>query len=143
MRWTEPLAASDRGADSLALDPQVRRGLVEEAAAGFPLEICGVLLGRACGARARATGYAALANVASYPGREYRLDPAELEGYLRADRVIGFYHSHPDGSTILSRLDDHLAWPGWWYVVVGGDPKRTGRLSAWRNGRRGTLYGSE
>lgn len=95
------------------------------AAAAYPYEGCGVLVGIP----------GAVATVAAVrPGRNLRgpddrardryvLDPADiLAAQRQADAagldVVGFWHTHPDHPSRPSQYDADHAWPGYVYVIV-------------------------
>ena len=46
-------------------------------------------------------------------------------------RIVGFYHSHPDGSSKPSRFDRQASWSGYSYVIVSIQPDRSATLSSW------------
>jgi proteasome lid subunit RPN8/RPN11 len=66
----------------------------------------------------------AVRNRAPAPRRERYLIPAEevrrVERVTRAgrDRVVGFFHSHPDRAARPSRLDAQEAWPRFTYLIL-------------------------
>ncbi|MGE5547331.1 MAG: M67 family metallopeptidase [Solirubrobacterales bacterium] len=111
----------------LQIDAALLKSIVDAAEAAYPAEACGLIVGRGKGQLVRVTRVVAAANLlADQPGR-FELDPAvrvALERDLREaggkDRVVGHYHSHPDGSADPSAADragafePELAW-----VIVG------------------------
>ncbi|MBB5687152.1 M67 family metallopeptidase [Sphingobium boeckii] len=76
-------------------------------AAGSPTrEVCGLLLGD----EGRILDVVAAANVAAEPETRFEIDPAILFAAIRAERlggprVIGHYHSHPNGIAAPSQRD--------------------------------------
>ena len=117
----------------LQLTAGVRRDLRRAAEAAYPLEACGALLG----AGARVTDIRPLPNRSSEADRSYEISPSDLEPLLRDDvsggpSVIGFYHSHPDADTQPSSRDQELAWPDYWYLIVGVDDGVATSHSSWR-----------
>ena len=108
--------------------------LLAEAAAAHPLEACGLLLGQG-GVISAAVP---VRNVHPDPARHFELDPQALIAAHRAARaggaqVLGYYHSHPTGSTEPSATDracvsgDGRIWAivaagaiGWWRDAPGG-----------------------
>ncbi|MYL97354.1 peptidase [Novosphingobium sp. FGD1] len=80
--------------------------LVEEAAKATPKECCGLLLGRG----AVLDTARPVLNVAANPRLQFEIDP---QGLLTAHRearaggpaVLGYYHSHPTGSSVPSATD--------------------------------------
>ncbi len=107
-------------------------------AAADPLrEICGLLLGEGEGVRA----FRPAKNVAPDPARHFEIDPAMLIAAHRDARsggpaILGYYHSHPSGTTRPSRKDAAQAQPDgmlWLIAAQGG-------VAAWRSGQGG-LHG--
>jgi proteasome lid subunit RPN8/RPN11 len=120
------------------------------AAAGYPHEVCGLLLGRdrgAVGPGGRWTATAARPATNLEPTRahdRYLLDPkdrlaAEAEARAAGLAVVGFYHSHPDHDAYFSATDlersEERQWGEPWvpstyaYLVIS---VRDGRPAAWR-----------
>jgi proteasome lid subunit RPN8/RPN11 len=125
----------------LVVDAAVRDDLFERARAGAagdpPVEVCGVLDGER-GDPDRVRRAHPVENVAADPRTRYELDPEATLATLAAveDRgfdVVGFYHSHPEGSAAPSAVDrEAAAWPDRVHVIVGlgGDGPE---LRAWRD----------
>lgn len=122
----------------MAMETAVTSGanatLLTEAAKAYPLEACGLLLGQGDVIMEAAP----VRNVHADPARHFELDPAALIAAHRAARegglqVLGYYHSHPTGSTCPSTTDQAAAsgdgriWAivagaaiGWWRDAPGG-----------------------
>ena len=83
------------------------------------------------------------ANVADDPARTFEIDPAALIAAERVarsggKRLMGYYHSHPNGraepsprDAIDAARDDRL------WLIVAGD-----RITAWRASAHGALHGA-
>ncbi|MEY4239619.1 MAG: hypothetical protein RL339_2220 [Pseudomonadota bacterium] len=117
-----------------AVTSGVKATLLAEAAAASPREACGLLLGEGGVIRQALP----VRNIAPDPLRHFELDPAALIAAHRAARiggpqVLGYYHSHPTGSTQPSATDrasasgDGRIWAivagaaiGWWRDAPGG-----------------------
>jgi proteasome lid subunit RPN8/RPN11 len=91
----------------------------------YPLESCGVLMGRAEGDDRRVARVARCANArADSPRDRYGIDPREIltalrEGRERGEEIVGFYHSHPDRPALWSATDLAEAdWIGCSYVIT-------------------------
>jgi len=123
----------------LVLSDDARAALLDharEGAAGSPAEVCGVLVGSRDDPE-RVTEVRRVANVADSPRRAYELDPPETMATIEAvedagDEVVGFYHSHPEGTARPSAVDrDRATWTGYVYLVVGLGPADP-EIRAWR-----------
>lgn len=123
------------------------------AANALPEEACGLLLGRDGGSRDGGSGDGQILalrparNVADDPARRFEIDPAMLLATHREARglglkVIGHYHSHPNGRAAPSRRDaaraveDGQIWlivtaqaiTAWAATATGGDGTLHGRF---------------
>lgn len=106
----------------------------------YPEECCGVLVGRDSGnhgAPRNVVRIIALENVlASERDRRYQI-PAETVRSAERDaedqglQVIGFYHSHPNGTSEPSEFDREHAWPWYGYLIVAVKEDDTGPVRAW------------
>lgn len=102
----------------------VRDRIISHAIADAPQEACGILFGRP-GVIEHAEP---AANVAAHPERGFEIDPASL---LRAHRdargqgreVVGWYHSHPNGSSRPSITDAARAVEDGrlWLIAAAGE----------------------
>lgn len=112
----------------LQIAADLLKQVVDACEAAYPAEACGLIVGRGKGKLVRATRVVAAANLlAAEPGR-FELDPAtrvRVEKELRdggsRDRVLGHYHSHPDGAAEPSAADRAAAFEpdlAWLIVAV-------------------------
>jgi len=145
-----------RNAEGFGLPPGVLAEIVRQAEAGYPEEVCGLVLG----VRGRSESYA-LRPIPNIAGRERPADPAgqprgartayvmdpveELRALHEADEhgwaVICIYHSHPDHPPRFSPMDRERAvtaageplWPETCYLIVSvrGGRARDARAFAW------------
>jgi proteasome lid subunit RPN8/RPN11 len=106
-----------------------RQYLIESAAAAGQTEVCGLLVGR----DGRVEELVPAANVAANPARSFEIDPATLLATHRTargagQRVIGHWHSHPNGRREPSTRDAARATEDGaiWLIVAAGD------VTAWQ-----------
>ena len=94
------------------------------AEAGYPHEICGLLIGRIEGNHWVTTEARQIENLNKERAADrFQLDPA---GYQAVDRelrgssteIIGVFHSHPDCPAKPSPTDLENAWEGFLYPIV-------------------------
>ncbi|HEU0302884.1 MAG TPA: M67 family metallopeptidase [Longimicrobium sp.] len=113
------------------------------AAAAYPEECCGALLGLDVDVGAHGIGRVVTRAVAvenRWAGRrESRfLIPAgdvralEAQAARSGLSLVGFYHSHPDGRTEPSRRDRAQAWPWYSYLIVAVSAGGAGQARSWR-----------
>jgi proteasome lid subunit RPN8/RPN11 len=84
--------------------------MIAAAGAAHPHEACGLLLGD----NATITAARTTANVAAQPETHFEIDPAALIAAHRVARaqgarVIGYFHSHPNGRATPSPTDRAMA----------------------------------
>lgn len=111
--------------------------IARAAEQAYPEECCGLLVGTLDGARRRVTRVVPSANVAEGDRRKrFEVDPRlilklqrELRG--RAERLVGHYHSHPDGPADPSATDAEMTWePGLAWLIVPVAEGRAGPPAA-------------
>ena len=91
-----------------------------QAEAGYPLEVCGILLGR--GGRAEEAHACGNLNTERAADR-YQMDPQdhlriEKDARARGLELLAYYHSHPDHPADASATDLALSWEGMRYLIV-------------------------
>lgn len=108
--------------------------LLAEAAAAHPAECCGILLGEGDGI----TAILPARNVHPHPMRHFEIDPQALIDAHRTarsggPRVLGYYHSHPNGVARPSATDRAMAAADGaiWAIIAAG------RITLWRSGDAG------
>jgi len=106
------------------------------AAAAFPEECCGLLVGERHGEALVVARIVAAANVAVRPESRFEVDPATLiEAHRRAraagQTVIGHYHSHPGGGAAPSAHDRARAYAdGELWLIVPANAEGAGAARA-------------
>ena len=118
---------------------KVRRGVLdsiaEHARQSGRRECCGILLAETS-APTVVTGALRATNAAKDPEARYALGPEAHIQAVRmenadAARIVGYYHSHPQGAPRPSRMDTDSAVPGVSYLIVGLKDG-SARYAAWR-----------
>lgn len=123
----------------LTIAPAELQTLRRHAAEAFPEECCGFLLGRAPAADGASvdTVLPARNEASGARGSRYLISP---EAVLRARRragelgleVVGYYHSHPDGTAEPSAHDLEDAWPATTYLILPVVRGAPGEPRSWR-----------
>jgi|GEM_PF-1481075 len=114
------------------------RSLLTHARNDHPLECCGVMVGRVAGSDIHVHRVTRGQNIARGDRRRsYQLDWQTLFGTIRHSRrseaqIVGFYHSHPNGSDRPSDSDVALAWDDGLYVILRAPYEDVSAISAWR-----------
>ena len=93
----------------------VIRGINEAALASYPEECCGLLEGCSVNSALIIKSYHPSNNLASNPRKEFEIDPLlrislQRKVRERANKVVGLYHSHPEGHAYPSPIDVARAW---------------------------------
>jgi proteasome lid subunit RPN8/RPN11 len=121
----------------LALSKTHAAALTSAAENAYPSECCGLLVGQGDGV-VTVTRVVPAANIADTPARRFLIDPQVQFDTLRAlrngpERVVGHYHSHPNGSAALSAHDLEMADdPDAIWVLIPVTDGRSGSLQAFR-----------
>lgn len=122
----------------LILPLSVRQELESWAAAGYPNETCGLLIGRSIAGQVDVLHVASAQNLNRERARDrYELDPA---GFLAADQtarersldIVGVWHSHPDHRAEPSETDRAGAHEGWSYLIAAVTRSGVIGWRAWR-----------
>lgn len=111
--------------------------MVDYAKAAHPKECCGLLLGEEC----RVLKILPAANIAEDKHVRFEIDPAALLSVQKSEReggakLIGYYHSHPNGRLEPSQTDAAMAAQDGKYWLIIAD----GQLSAWVTSQKGRLH---
>ena len=123
---------------SLVIGPTLLDSLVAHAECSYPNECCGILVGRRSNTNALVDRVIASPNIAGIDRRHnYQIDwqtLLETQRQARADQmeIIGFYHSHPDGSARPSQRDLDHAWLGCSYLILAMFAGRCVDSASWR-----------
>ena len=106
--------------------------------AGYPLETCGLLVGRNGNSGIQVRQVTQARNLSEARAHDrYELDPGDFlvtDERARADglEIVGVWHSHPDHSAHPSETDREAAWEGWSYVIVSVTRDGIADVRAWR-----------
>ncbi|MEC8513124.1 MAG: M67 family metallopeptidase [Planctomycetota bacterium] len=123
------------GTFSLHLPRALHDQLEQRAAAAYPHEACGLLVGRR-GSSGEVLEVTEGENVEADTDR-YSLDPLHLLEVERAARergleVVGVWHSHPDHDAVPGALDRAGALEGWSYLIVSVRAGAPSEARCWR-----------
>ena len=115
----------------LHLSDALAAQMLGAAARAFPLECCGLLEGTRIESGWRAAALHESANLAEDPARRFLIDPQtqfDLERTLRtsANRIIGCFHSHPDGHPSPSATDRAGAYEDDFLWLIAAGSAQTG-----------------
>lgn len=121
-RYTRPMP--------ITLSAPAHAAMLSAAAAAHPREACGLLLGEGDGIRAATSA----ANVHPDPLTRFEIDPAALIAAHKAARaggpkLVGYWHSHPNGHPRPSATDcEHAGGDGAIWAIVANNA-----VSVWRD----------
>jgi len=118
--------------NAIRIDQGVLSAMAEGAAAAYPNEGCGALLGQSPGGVRRISATLAVPNTETgTPRMRFEVAPrdylaVEDEADRRGLSLLGFWHSHPDDTAQASTTDRAYAWEGLLTIIVsvpGGAPR--------------------
>ncbi len=131
------------------VDQTIHAGLIAHARRVWPEECCGVLLGRRGSDEITVVRLEPATNIAEGDKRKaYQIDWETLFRTTKAARaddlgIVGFYHSHPDGSSMPSATDTRWAWVDHVYVIVALTQVECTSITAWRSDMSGGVLNPE
>lgn len=110
---------------SVLMKPCLEKDLVAACRSRLPNEACGIIYGSTINEAVIGEGFAIVRNVSASPSRSFCFEPAEWVAlYYEAQKnqrtIVGFFHSHPEGSSLPS-AEDGLSWTPWgtyWIVSL-------------------------
>ena len=110
----------------------------KHAAASYPDECCGVLIGRSLGDSTVVERLLSVDNERNESRHNrYLINPetvlaAHKEARALGLDVVGYYHSHPDHPARPSEFDREHAWPGVSYLIVSVEKGSVADARSWR-----------
>ena len=111
----------------------------EHSRASFPVEACGILVGRRGHREKIVERVCPAKNILASTSR-YEIDPEELikvfgEAEGESKEVLGFYHSHPHWPAYVSEIDRSSAfYPDYSYLIYS-NLENEARSYVWDGGR--------
>lgn len=124
-------------AGSYAISASAIESMSRQAEKGYPLEICGLLIGTTDGENWQIEEAREVENLNRERAADrFQLDP---QGYQRIDRelrgsgheIIGVYHSHPDCPAKPSPTDLENAWEGFLYPIISVHNATVANIRYW------------
>ncbi|HEX9668439.1 MAG TPA: M67 family metallopeptidase [Thermoanaerobaculia bacterium] len=122
----------------LVVVPSDLAAIERQAAAAYPEECCGILLGKAEGGRMVVERIVPADNERQESrGNRFVIGPETVLAAQRAARaeeleIVGYYHSHPDHPAQPSEFDRENAWPGVSYLIVAVAHGKPSEVRSWR-----------
>lgn len=138
MEVKREMGAENGKVDVLLLAERHLGRILRECAAGYPEEVCGVLIGRVQDGIRLVERVIVLRNERMEERtHRYLIGPdefrrAETEAAAASRDIVGFYHSHPDHPALPSAFDTEHAWPWYAYMIVPVQNGTAGRPRAWQ-----------
>lgn len=124
----------------IVISPRHLQTISHHAAASYPEECCGFLIGHS-GDGEETTVVERVLSVgnerAESRHNRYLINPetvlaAHKEARALGLDVMGYYHSHPDHPARPSEFDREHAWPGLSYVIVSVEQGKVADTRSWR-----------
>ena len=121
----------------LFIPPHCLAEMRSAAEAGYPLEVCGLLIGNIVGDDWHVQQIRPVANLNRERAADrFQLDP---EAYRQIDRelrhspleIVGVYHSHPDCPAKPSPTDLASSWEGFAYPIISTRAGHAAEIRCW------------
>lgn len=134
---------------NILIDDNHYQEMLRHADRQHPNECCGILMGESSGPSAIIRRVVKARNISDLDKtKNYQIDWQTLFDAVRAsrsghNRIIGFYHSHPDSSHRPSHTDHHSAWIDYSYVIIANQPVDSPRITSWRIPDENSLFERE
>ena len=131
---------------SLTIQAACIAAMHSAAEAGYPHEVCGLMVGTCHGQHWQVQQIRPVANLNQTRAADrFQLDPA---GYQQIDRelrgsgleIIGVYHSHPDCPAKPSPTDLGSAWEGFIYPIISTCDGRAHEIRYWHLNGHGEAF---
>jgi proteasome lid subunit RPN8/RPN11 len=123
---------------SIQLGKEQLAAITRHGEAAYPVEGCGLLLGRAEDGRKSVTRVLPVENTRETEARHnrYLIPPeavmkAEQQAAREGLDIVGFFHSHPDHPELPSDFDREHAWPWYSYLITSVHQGRAVKTAAW------------
>ncbi len=123
---------------TLHLPQSARRELEDMVHAGYPLETCGLLVGRQWNDHVQVSRVVQAQNLNKERAHDrYELAPQDFiatdtEAQKAGLEIVGVWHSHPDYPARPSETDRESAWEGWSYLILAVKHDGVHDLRCWR-----------
>jgi proteasome lid subunit RPN8/RPN11 len=123
--------------EQLYISAQNLDQLRQVAEAGYPLEVCGLLVGTINNGDWNIQQIRPVSNLnAERAADRFELDPAAYQSIDRELRstnleIIGVYHSHPDCPARPSPTDLTSAWEGFAYPIISVCDGKAAEIRCW------------
>ncbi len=121
----------------ILVNQRVIRGIKYSANLTYPNECCGFLSGKKIKELCSIDKYHPCDNISQLPKKEFKIDPVyhiKLQKKLRnlGKKIIGVYHSHPNGSLELSKKDiDYFGDSDLLWFIIALDEKNDTKIKAY------------
>lgn len=121
----------------LHISPECLDSMCREAETGYPLEICGLLVGNIHASGWQISDVRAVANMnIERAADRFQLNPVAYRTIDRELRgtgcdIIGVYHSHPDCPARPSPTDLDSAWQGFVYPIISVCDGKAADIRCW------------
>jgi proteasome lid subunit RPN8/RPN11 len=121
----------------IRIDADVLAAIGAGAAAAYPNEGCGALLGKSAGGLRHVTASLPVPNTETgTPRMRFEVAPrdymaVEDEADRRGLSLLGFWHSHPDDTAQASKTDRAYAWEGLLTIIVSVPSGAPREVIAW------------
>ena len=131
---------------TLQLPEACRAQMQQQAESGYPLEICGLMIGKISPQAWLIDQVRAVTNLNQERAADrFQLDPSAYQAIDRELRgsgseIIGVYHSHPDCPAKPSPTDIENAWEGFAYPIISVYDGKVADIRCWSVNSEGNRF---
>ncbi len=112
---------------SVVLNQWLENDLLSACRLRLPYESCGILYGEESEGNVIVDGYSLIRNASASPLDTFSFHPEDwVSAYCQAQKnqrnIVGFFHTHPQGSALPSMRDkkESIPWRTYWIVSFDG-----------------------
>ncbi len=128
--------------NQIVLPKDICTQIEQVAGSTYPNECCGILFGAVESDLDKVEAIEVLDNMSTQSIKDsyYMISPLELFSYeqdyqKQGYEILGFFHSHPDASAILSAEDKAQMVPELFYLIIEVRQGKVTSQSAWRKNK--------
>ena len=137
---------SGMAAAQLHIQPECLNEMRSAAEAGYPNEVCGLLIGNINGSNWQIREIRPVDNINRERAADrFQLDPEayrQIDSELRRSPldIVGVYHSHPDCPAKPSPTDLTAAWEGFAYPIISTCDGKAADIRCWSLNEAGSRF---
>lgn len=112
---------------AILISRKLENDLLSACRLRLPYETCGIIYGTESNERITADAYSLIRNAAASQTDNFSFHPEDwVAAYFQAQKnqrkIVGLFHTHPQGTILPSRLDEQgsIPWGTYWIISFAG-----------------------